>query len=67
MLGVSGVIVALVVVGTLPAWSMAALPVVLASSELSPVLALLALLWLPITARLFAPTSPLPIRSACAP
>ena len=55
-LGVSVVILALAVVGMLPAWSMPALPVVLAASELSPVLALVALLWLPVAGRLLAPS-----------
>lgn len=56
VLGMSVVIFALVAVGTLPAWSMPALPVVLAASELSPVLALVALLWFPVAGRLLAPS-----------
>jgi len=38
--------IALVLLGTLPVWTMAMLPVVLAASELSPVVALLSVIWL---------------------
>ncbi|MEO8564536.1 MAG: alpha/beta hydrolase [bacterium] len=46
--GVAVVLVALAALRVLPVWTMPALPWVLAASELSPVVALLALIWLAI-------------------
>lgn len=50
--GPTALILALIAFGTLPAWSMSALPVVLVASELSPMLALTALVWLPLCRRM---------------
>ena len=47
--GGSVVIAAMATSSVLPAWTMSALPLVLATSELSPVIALLALLWLALS------------------
>ena len=47
-LGVALLLVLLAALSVLPAWSMLVLPLVLVSRELSPILALLALLWIPV-------------------
>src|SRR5436305_14934430 len=53
-LGVALLLAVLALVALLPTWSMAVLPLVLASSELSPALALVAALWLVVARRLLA-------------
>jgi acetyl esterase/lipase len=54
VLGVALLLAALAIVGVLPALSMPMLPLVLASSELSPALGLLAFAWLIVARRLLA-------------
>jgi acetyl esterase/lipase len=54
-LGVSLLFAALALLRLLPAWSMGAFPFVLAARELSPAIALLALLWIPVARWLLAP------------
>lgn len=60
-LGVALLLAGLTLVAVLPTWSMAMLPFVLASSELSPALALLVALWFVVARRLLA-TQPGPRR-----
>jgi acetyl esterase/lipase len=52
--GVALLLAGLAIVSILPAWSMMVLPLRLASSELSPALALAAAIWLPVSSRLLA-------------
>src|SRR5437764_4985875 len=52
--GLAVLLTVLALVALLPSWSMAVLPLVLASSELSPALALFAALWLLVARRLLA-------------
>ncbi|MEO6527269.1 MAG: alpha/beta hydrolase [Gemmatimonadaceae bacterium] len=54
VLGVSLLLALLAVISVMPAWSMSMLPFVLATSELSPLLAVLTLVWLLVSRRFLA-------------